>query len=126
MTAVRSPSLAPFSVRSFRFQWPADLATSWAIEMEVLILGWYVLVESGSVMLRSAHEEFLSRVMGMRILAIMGLPLGMLVSGPVIRAIGFTATSTVFSIAGFCITAFVAVRWRAVLWSKSAKANRSA
>ena len=51
MTAVRSPLLAPFSVRSFRFQWPADLATSWAFEMEVLILGWYVLVESGSVMM---------------------------------------------------------------------------
>ena len=78
-----------------------------------------------AVMLRSTHEEFLSRVMGMRILAIMGLPLGLLVSGPVIDAIGFTATSTVYSIAGLCITVFVAVRWRAVLWSQSAKANRS-
>ena len=38
-----------FSVRSFRFQWPADLATSWAFEMETLILGWYVLVETRSV-----------------------------------------------------------------------------
>lgn len=43
--------LAPFGVRSFRFQWMADLATSWAFEMEVLILGWYVLVQSDSVML---------------------------------------------------------------------------
>ncbi|HWA37660.1 MAG TPA: MFS transporter [Burkholderiales bacterium] len=42
-------ALAPFAVRSFRFQWPADLATSWAFEMEVLILGWYVLVTTGSV-----------------------------------------------------------------------------
>ena len=48
MPAVTSP-LAPFSVRSFRFQWPADLATSWAIEMEALILGWYVLSATGSV-----------------------------------------------------------------------------
>ena len=45
------PALAPFRVRSFRFQWPADLATSWAFEMETLILGWYVLVESKSVLL---------------------------------------------------------------------------
>lgn len=43
--------LAPFSVRSFRFQWPADLLTSWAFEMETLILGWYVLVETNSVLL---------------------------------------------------------------------------
>jgi MFS family permease len=42
--------MAPFRVRSFRFQWPADLATSWAFEMETLILGWYVLVETGSVL----------------------------------------------------------------------------
>ncbi len=43
--------LAPFRVRSFRFQWPADLATSWAFEMEMLILGWYVLVETRSVLM---------------------------------------------------------------------------
>jgi MFS family permease len=47
----RASTLAPFRVRSFRFQWPADLATSWAFEMETLILGWYVLVETRSVLL---------------------------------------------------------------------------
>jgi predicted MFS family arabinose efflux permease len=45
----RVPVLAPFAVRSFRFQWPADLATSWAFEMETLILGWYILSTTGSV-----------------------------------------------------------------------------
>lgn len=49
-TAMTS-ALAPFRVRSYRFQWPADLLTSWALEMEFLILGWYVLVETGSVVL---------------------------------------------------------------------------
>ncbi len=47
----RVPALAPFRIRSFRFQWPADLATSWAFEMETLILGWYVLVETRSVLM---------------------------------------------------------------------------
>jgi MFS family permease len=47
----RVAALAPFGVRNFRFQWPADLATSWAFEMETIILGWYVLVETGSVFL---------------------------------------------------------------------------
>ena len=42
--------LAPFRSRDFRFQWAADLATSWALEMEMLILGWYVLVTTGSVL----------------------------------------------------------------------------
>jgi len=44
-------ALAPFRTKSFRFQWPADLLTAWALEMETLILGWYVLVETGSVLL---------------------------------------------------------------------------
>jgi MFS family permease len=48
---VRASALAPFRIRNYRFQWPADLLTSWAFEMETLILGWYVLVETGSVLL---------------------------------------------------------------------------
>src|SRR5512144_1888227 len=47
----RPPTFAPFFVRSFRFQWPADLLTSWAFEMETLILSWYVMVQTGSVVL---------------------------------------------------------------------------
>src|SRR5207302_2255266 len=51
MTLISSSAmLAPFRVRSFRFQWPADLLTSWGIEMENLVLGWYTLVETGSVL----------------------------------------------------------------------------
>ena len=43
--------LVPFRIRSYRFQWPADLLTSWAFEMETLVLGWYVLVETNSVVM---------------------------------------------------------------------------
>lgn len=43
--------IAAFRVRSFRFQFPADLLTSWAAEMENLILAWYVLVNTGSVLM---------------------------------------------------------------------------
>lgn len=44
-----SAPLAPFAVRSFRFQWPSDMLVSWAFEMENLILGWFILTETGSV-----------------------------------------------------------------------------
>ena len=47
----RTSAFAPFAVRSFRLQWPADLATSWAFDMETLILGWYVLTETRSVLM---------------------------------------------------------------------------
>lgn len=42
---------APFAIRSFRYQWSADLTTSWAAEMETLILGWYILTKTESVLL---------------------------------------------------------------------------
>src|SRR5881394_567792 len=47
---LRFAMLAPFGTRSFRFQWSADLLTSWAFEMETIILGWYVLTETQSVL----------------------------------------------------------------------------
>jgi len=55
----RASTLAPFHVRSFRFQWPADLATSWAFEMETIILGWYVLVETQSVFMLTVFASLL-------------------------------------------------------------------
>ena len=45
----RSPALAVFSIRSYRFQWPADLLISCAIEMEIPILGWFILIKTNSV-----------------------------------------------------------------------------
>ena len=52
-------ALAPFRTRSFRFLWPADLCTAWAMDMETLVLGWYVLVESGSVVLLTAFGSLI-------------------------------------------------------------------
>ncbi|MBF0277352.1 MAG: MFS transporter [SAR324 cluster bacterium] len=46
-----------FKVRSFQFQWPADLLASWAFEMETIILGWYILVETESVLLLTAFAS---------------------------------------------------------------------
>ena len=46
--------LIAFKVRSYRFQWPADVFASWAFEMETIILGWYILVETKSVLLLTA------------------------------------------------------------------------
>ena len=55
----RLGALAPFRIRSYRFQWPADLLTSWAFEMETIILGWYVLVETNSVVMLTAFGALL-------------------------------------------------------------------
>ncbi|MBY0339243.1 MAG: MFS transporter [Acetobacteraceae bacterium] len=47
----RPAGRSPFAVRGYRFQWSADLMTSWAFEMETVILGWYIAVETQSVLL---------------------------------------------------------------------------
>lgn len=63
--ASRASFLAPFRVRSFRFQWPADLAASWAQEMETLILNWYILTATGSVVMLTlfASLQFLGTLL---------------------------------------------------------------
>lgn len=48
---------AAFRIRSFRFQLSADLLTSWAFEMETILLGWYVMVHTGSVLLLTAFAS---------------------------------------------------------------------
>ena len=50
-------AFAPFRVRSFRFQWPADLCASWAFETENIILAWYVLVETRSVFMLTVYAS---------------------------------------------------------------------
>ncbi|MSQ34227.1 MAG: MFS transporter [Dehalococcoidia bacterium] len=37
-----------FRIRSFRYQWSADAVSVWASEMENLVLGWYIIAETGS------------------------------------------------------------------------------
>ncbi|MCE3000984.1 MAG: MFS transporter [Betaproteobacteria bacterium] len=59
MALASNSALAPFRVRAFRFQWPADLAASWAFEMETLILGWYVLTETRSVLMLTIFASLL-------------------------------------------------------------------
>jgi MFS family permease len=54
-----STAFAPFKIRAYRFQWPADLVVSWAFEMETLILGWYVLVATGSVLFLTIYGALL-------------------------------------------------------------------
>jgi Na+/melibiose symporter-like transporter len=56
---LRFGAFAPFRNRSFRLQWPADLLTSCAFEMETLILAWYVLVETNSVLMLTIYGALL-------------------------------------------------------------------
>jgi hypothetical protein len=63
------------------------------------------------------------RVMGIRMLAIWGLPLGLVAAGPIIAGLGFTATTLIYAGLGLAATVAIGWRWRHSLWLRSAPAN---
>ena len=91
-------------------------------QMQTLVAGVAILVLAGvaqslciipmSVMLlRNADEQFRGRIMGIRMLAVYGLPIGLLISGPLVARIGYPATATLYCVVGL---AFIAVDRRAL------------
>ena len=75
------------------------------------------------VMLRHADEQFRGRVMGLRMLAIYGLPVGLLAAGPLIARFGFAATAAAYALSGMMLTLWVAIHWRAALWNPETPAR---
>ena len=83
----------------------------------------FCLTPLAAVMLRSSDESMRGRVMGVRMLAIWGLPLGLLIAGPMIAAVGYPATTFLYAGLGLAATLAIGYRWRHALWSRSAAAN---
>jgi predicted MFS family arabinose efflux permease len=83
----------------------------------------FCLTPLAAVMLRASSEEMLGRVMGIRMLAIWGLPLGLLAAGPLIERLGYSATTLLYAGVGLAATVAIGMRWRRALWHRSAAAN---
>jgi hypothetical protein len=81
------------------------------------------LTPLAAVMLRASSEEMRGRVMGLRILAIWGLPAGLLASGPIIERYGYAATTLIYAGLGLAATLAIGWRWRRALWHRAAAAN---
>ncbi len=81
------------------------------------------LVPMSAMLLNSAGERYRGRVMGVRMLAIYGVPLGLLVAGPLIERLGFAPTASLYCGVGLALTVAIAVRWRRALWPLDAPAN---
>jgi predicted MFS family arabinose efflux permease len=76
-----------------------------------------------AVMLRVTEPAYRGRVMGMRMLAIWGLPMGLLLSGPLIERWGYASTAGLYSALGLLLTGAMAWHWRAHIWHVQAPAN---
>jgi hypothetical protein len=71
-----------------------------------------------AAILASAEPGLRGRVLGVRTLAIYGLPLGLLVAGVLIDRVGFPWTNTVFALVGLLVTGWIGLRWRDALWHR--------
>jgi len=82
------------------------------------------LVPLATMLLKSAGPRFRGRVMGVRMLAIYGLPIGLLVAGLLIPRLGFRTTASVYCLVGLASMALIGIRWRAVIWPLDAIGNQ--
>jgi predicted MFS family arabinose efflux permease len=93
----------------------------------VLVLAGFAqslgMVSMSAMLLRNSADRLRGRIMGLRMLAIYGVPVGLLVSGPLIGRFGYPATATAYSVIGLAVTLLIAVRWREHLWKLDAPAN---
>jgi predicted MFS family arabinose efflux permease len=73
------------------------------------------MVTLAVILLRTAAPQYRGRVMGVRMLAIYGNPVGLLVAGALVERIGYAYTAVLFSAVGFAFTAAVILRWRTAI-----------
>jgi hypothetical protein len=105
------------------FSWMSDPLLG---EVVLFVAGFvqsFCMIPMAVLLLRVADPHFRGRVMGVRMLAVYGMPLGLLLSGPLVERIGFALTGSLFSVLGIFFTGLIALRWRAHLWHPAAVAN---
>jgi MFS family permease len=76
------------------------------------------MIAMTAVLIASAGDGYRGRVMGVRMLAVYGLPLGLLASGVLIERVGYPVTISISAALGLLFTLLIGVRWRASLWHR--------
>ena len=77
------------------------------------------LIPMTGILLRHVAPAFRGRVMGIRMLAIYGNLPGLLLSGPLISALGYASTVTLYCVTGMAFTLWITLRWRGDLWQRT-------
>lgn len=83
----------------------------------------FCMIPMSVILLRVTNPALRGCVMGVRMLAVYGMPLGLLLSGPLVEWAGFATTGTLYSVLGIVFTLVIAVWWRADLWDRAAPVN---
>ena len=67
-------------------------------------------------LLAIASGKFRGLVMGVRMMAVYGLPVGLMVSGYLIELLGYSWSVMLYGIIGLLLSASVATKWRNQIW----------
>jgi predicted MFS family arabinose efflux permease len=76
------------------------------------------MISMTATLITAADDRFRSRVMGVRTLAVYGLPLGLMASGALIERIGYPLTISVSAAVGLLFTLLIGLKWRASMWQR--------
>jgi hypothetical protein len=74
------------------------------------------MIAMAASLLQAAGDRFRARVMGVRTLAVYGLPLGLMAAGALVERLGFPLAISLYCTIGLAFTVLIGVRWRASVW----------
>ena len=93
------------------------------IKLDALVVLFFVGVAHSLAMtsmsvalLAFTNEMVRGRVMGVRVLAIYGVPLGLLASGFLIEYFGYNIFMAIYIIIGIALTIIIGIKWRREIW----------
>jgi MFS family permease len=93
---------------------------TFALAMPLLMVTGLVqslaMIAMAASLLHAAGDRFRARVMGVRTLAVYGLPLGLMAAGALIERVGFPLAVSFYCAIGLGFTVLIGVRWRASVW----------
>ena len=81
------------------------------------------MISMTATLITAAEGRFRGRVMGVRTLAVYGLPLGLMASGALIERIGYPLTISVSAAVGLLFTVLIGIKWRASMWERGRPAT---
>ena len=77
------------------------------------------MISMAVTLLNIADEKFRGLVMGVRMLAVYGLPVGLIGYGLLIEWFGYSNTVTLYGVGGLIVSCVIAFKWRKQLWWSS-------
>ena len=98
------------------FAWQDTKWPGFAILLVVGVVQSTAMISMSVTLLQITPEQFRGRIMGVRILAVYGLPVGLLTAGALVDWTGFANAVTIYALLGIMCTGWIALKWRAVIW----------